>query len=318
MLPMRVPVYRLLLFIAFCLPACLSTGQVRDSGTVVSGIVDSVYASTATDADKGGGSVRRDVFLSGPDRPGPYGDRVGPYMASHPYFHVSEKPVGLPHVRRKLRDMDWVFYLFVGCLLLLGLTRVSFPGYVESMFRGFFGSAAIQKKMGEGMSRHGIAALWLNLLFLLNSSTFLYFLLQPYGESAFPGRPWQWIGLCMLVICGIYVIKYAVLLLAGWVFGKVRQAHDYMSVVFTVNRLAAILLLFSSLPLALAGEGERRMFLPIVWLVLAILLLFRLSRAFEFFRKSFRIGLPRFLLLFLSFEVLPLLLLRKALWDLYL
>jgi hypothetical protein len=315
---MRDPVYRLLLCIAFCLPACLATGQVVDSGTAVAGVVDSAVATTAMEADTGVGLKRRDVFLSGQGRPGPYGDRVGPYMASHPYFHVGEMPVGLPHLRRNVRDMDWIFYLFAGSLFLLGLTRVVFPGYAESLFRGFFGSAAMQKKMGEGMSRHGIASLWLNLLFLLNGSIFLYFLLLPYGMADLPGRPWQWIGVCMLVLFGVYVFKYAILLLAGWVFGKVRQAHDYMSVVFMVNRLAAILLLFSSLPLALAGDGERQFFLPVIWLVLAILLVIRLSRTFDFFRKAFRIGFPQFLLLFLSFEVLPLLLLRKALWDLFL
>jgi hypothetical protein len=315
---MRAPLNRLLLCIALCLPACMAAGQVVDSGKTAAWAVDSTVASAPKEAVAGIGEVRRDEFLSGKGHPGPYGDRVGPYMASHPYFHTSEKPVGLPHLRRNVRDMDWVFYLFAGSLLLLGLTRVVFPGYAESLFRGFFGSAATQKKMGEGMSRYGIASLWMNLLFLLNGSIFLYFLLRPYGMAGLPGRPWQWIAVCMLMLSAIYVFKYSVLLLAGWIFGKVRQAHDYMSVVFTVNRLAAILLLFSSLPLALAGEGERRLFLPVVWLILSILLEFRMSRSFEFFRKSFRIGFPQFLLLFLSFEVLPLLLLRKALWDLYL
>jgi hypothetical protein len=102
------------------------------------------------------------------------------------------------------------------------------------------------------------------------------------------------------------------------VFGKVRQVHEYMSVVFQVNRLAAILLVLCSIPLALVADADRQTLLPIVWLLLSVLLTLRLVRAFDYFRKSLGIGLVQFLILSLSFEVMPLLLLRKALSDLFL
>jgi hypothetical protein len=89
-----------------------------------------------------------------------------------------------------------------------------------------------------------------------------------------------------------------------------------MSIVFQVNRLASIFLVLCSIPLALVAD--RSTLLPIVWLFLSILLVMRLVRAFEYFRKSMDIGLVSYLILFLSFEVLPLLLLRKALSDLFL
>ncbi len=228
------------------------------------------------------------------------------------------RPVELPHLPRKAPGTDWVFYLFAGSLLMLGLTRVVFPGYLEDMFRGFFGPSISQWKKGEGAARHGVASLWLNLLFLFNGALFLYFLLRPDGSFALAWRPWQRIGFWMVLLAAVYLLKYAFLMLTGWVFGKVRQAHDYMSIVFEVNRLAAILLVLCALPLALSRDIGSEFFLPFVWLVLAMLLALRLVRSYGFFRKSQGLGPVHFILFFLSFEVLPLLLLRKALSDLFL
>jgi hypothetical protein len=221
-------------------------------------------------------------------------------------------------MRRHVRTMDWVFYLFAGSLLLLGLTRVFFPGYLEALFRSFFGFSTIQKKKGEGTSRYGVASLWLNFLFFWNGGIFLYFLFLPAGPNPLSWQPWQWIGFWMFLLGAVYLVKLAFLMLTGWVFGKVQLAQDYMSVVFQVNRMAATLLLLSALSIALSDEAGRQAFLPFVWLMLSAVIAIRLVRAFEFFRKSLRIGLLQFLVLCLSFEALPLLLLRKALWDLFL
>jgi hypothetical protein len=300
---------------SFCL---MVAGQTNDSTVALATVADTSDMARVTVPDSAVKTVRRDVFLSGEGLPGPYGPRVAPYILAHPIVRTDVKPVGLPHLQRQVRDLDWIFYLFTGSLFLLGLTRVVFPGYLEDMFRGFFGFSVLQRKKGEGVARHGVASLWLNLLFLLNGSIFLYFLLRPEGPGGLSWMPWQWIGFWMGLLSAVYILKYSLILLAAWVFGKVQHAHDYMSIVFQVNRLAAILLLFAALPLALLGDVGPAFFLPWIGLVLAMLLALRLARSLAFFRKSFRIGPVQFVLLFLSFEVLPVLLLRKALWDLFL
>jgi hypothetical protein len=307
---------RLLLSIAFCLHSVMVSGQVLadapltpDTAGILAVPKDSATPLVAKPAIASS-------FLSGEVGDGPYGTRVGTYMDSHPYFGMRGKPVGLPHLERHVPAVDWIFYVFTGSLFLLGLTRVLFPGYLEALLRGVFGNSTLRGKHDEGLMSQGVASLWMNLLFLVNGALFLHFLFSRSLPDPPAWNPWQWMGFWMLVLAAVYLVKYAVLLSSGWVFGLVRQAHEYMSIVFQVNRLASIFLVLCSIPLALVAD--RSTLLPIVWLFLSILLVMRLVRAFEYFRKSMDIGLVAYLILFLSFEVLPLLLLRKALSDLFL
>jgi hypothetical protein len=313
---MKTQGIRLLLSIAFCLHSVLVSGQALADAPLkadTSGHVDVPIDSATQMVAK---PAIESSFLSGEGRSGPYGRRVWTYIDSHPYFGIRAKPVGLPHLERHVPAMDWIFYVFTGSLFLLGLTRVLFPGYLEALLRGVFGNSTLRGKHDEGWMSQGFASLWMNLLFLVNGALFLHFLFSRSLPDPPAWNPWQWMGFWMLVLAAVYLVKYAVLLSSGWVFGLVRQAHEYMSIVFQVNRLASIFLVLCSIPLALVAD--RSTLLPIVWLFLSILLVMRLVRAFEYFRKSMDIGLVSYLILFLSFEVLPLLLLRKALSDLFL
>lgn len=307
-----------MLSLCLLLQVLLAAGQAVGGGDSSASAKPPAADAAGSTADTVAVTGMRDVFLSKQGRSGPYGTRVEGCILSHPFVRMDVKSVGLPHLRRNSRDLDWVFYVFSASLLLLGLTRVLFPGYLEAMFLGFFGFSNVQRKMADGMVRHGVASLWLNLLFVLNGAIFLFFLFRATGGEIGERSPLQWIGLSVLLITAVYLLKYGFLLLSGWVFGKVKQAHGYMSVVFQVNRMAGILLLLAALPLALSGEDAGRGFMPLVWVVLSLLLAYRLFRSFEYFRRALGAGPVRFLLLFLSFEALPLLLLRKALTDLFL
>ena len=221
-------------------------------------------------------------------------------------------------MKRRSADRDWVFYLFATCLVLMGLTRVLFPGYLESTVGSFFGNRPSVNKSLDGVGQHSLASVWMNLLFVLNGSVFLFFLPAVSRGADAPVPPWQSIAFWAFLLSAVYAAKYGLLLLSAWVMGKTRRAHEYMSIVFQVNRVAGILLLVFSLLLAFTDGGHRQALLAVAWVLLSVLVAVRLTRCYGYLNRTMRVGLLPFLLLFLAFEALPVLLLRKALADLFL
>lgn len=107
-------------------------------------------------------------------------------------------------------------------------------------------------------------------------------------------------------------------MLTGWLSGRPKEATSYIFIVFMINKVGGILLLPVSLMLAYRMDADRAIWINIASILVGILFMIRMFRAYDYVSKSFKINILHFIFMVFSFEVLPILLIGKALGNLFL
>ncbi len=243
-----------------------------------------------------------------------YGPNIGGYLTLHPWFRL-DIPVRSWLISPRLRPAtDWIFYLFICCLLYIGLMRLLFPRYMGNLFLVFRNVVHRQKQLRDQVAQNALPSLLLNLFFCISGGIFLFFFL---GSDLVDGQwpPFRSILSLIVLLMSIGVSKYLLLRLAGWLAGRQKEAESYAFIVFLVNKVTGILLIPVSLMLAYRTDPDRAFWVDIAWILVAALLIVRLIRAYDFVSKELKINILHFFFMILSFEVLPILLVSKALRD---
>lgn len=245
-----------------------------------------------------------------------YGAAAAVFIKSHPQFRAAEPSLRLRELERRPPEKEWIFYLIVGLLLFLSLVRLAFPKYVNDMFRVFFNTSMRQKQLRDQLIQEPLPSIFLNLFFVVSGGLYLFLILSPTALAA-TYHTWTLLGGCMALIASVYIVKFIVLYSLGWVFGKRDAAEAYLFVVFMVNKIAGMVLMPFSILLAFASADMRGTWLTASYVVLGILLLYRLARSYGIVHKTLRINQLYFLLFVIAFEVIPILLLYKGLNTLF-
>ncbi len=301
----------------FCLQAQDSAGQspAKDTFLPGSAIQDTTIQPAVSDTLKIIIPADLNRFPAG-DTGLVYGRLVGKYVAEHPYFKAMNKSIRLPALVRIPPDTDWIFYFFCVCLIYLALIRMAFPKYFQDLFRVFFNSSLRQKQIREQLIQEPLPSLMLNIFFFFSGGLFLYFLAGNYGfTKAF--TPWLALGFCILLLIGVYLVKFLTLRFMGWIFGKQSDAEIYTFIVFMVNKIAGLALLPIAIILAFSGASDNQPVITLGIIILSILLVYRMIRAFAAINKSLKINQLHFLLFVIAFEAVPIMLLYKVLNNLF-
>jgi hypothetical protein len=245
-----------------------------------------------------------------------YGKKVGKYIIEHPYYKGMTKAVRLPSLVRNRPDTDWIFYLFVFCLIFLALIRLAFPKYFQDLFRVFFNSSLRQKQIREQLIQEPLPSLMLNIFFVFSAGGFLYFLARHYGFTK-PHNQWLAFGFCILLLIAVYLVKFLFLRFMGWIFGKQAEAEIYIFIVFMINKIAGLILLPISIVMAFSNYQDAQPVINLGIFLLLILLVYRLVKSFGAIHKSLKINQLHFILLIFALDVLPIMLLYKVLIKLF-
>ena len=243
-----------------------------------------------------------------------YGDFIGGYMTRHPWFRL-EIPVRSWLISPRQRPAtDWIFYLFTCCLLYIGLMRLFFPRYMGNLFLVFRNVVHRQKQLRDQVALNALPSILLNLFFCISGGIFVFFLWRPdLRQVQWP--PNRAIVSLILLLMAIGVGKFLLLQLSGWLSGRQKEAASYAFIVFMVNKVAGILLIPVSLMLAYRSDADRYFWVDLAWFLVALFFLVRLFRAYDFVSKELKINILHFFFIVFSFEVLPILLITKALGD---
>jgi len=243
-----------------------------------------------------------------------YGQAVDAYMSENKSFNISARPVEMGKDLRKRSNTDWLFYLFILCFTYLGIIRLSFSRYLEDLFSVFFNVVLRQKHLRDQLAQKSIPSLLLNIFFVVSGGLFLSLITRglPFaGEH----QPWLISLLFVLLLTLIYLSKYLIVLFTGWITGKGDLAGNYIFIVFMINKMLGILLLPMSVLLAFTDSRNRQLIITLSLILLSVLMMIRLVRAYNFMHKELRINILHFLVFVFSFEVLPILLLDKAIRE---
>jgi hypothetical protein len=203
----------------------------------------------------------------------------------------------------------------VGILLFFALIKNGFPRYMQDMFRMFFQTSVKQKQLKDQLMQSPLPSLLLNIFFVITAAFFLNLVLQYYNLGN-QFNFWLLMLYCAIGLIIIYSIKFLFLKLFGWLF-KITQATDtYIFIVFTTNKIISIFLLPFIILMSFTTGTVRQSALALSLLIVGFFFLYRFYLAFVSTHRYIKIKFFHFLLYLIAFELVPLLLINKLLFQL--
>lgn len=242
----------------------------------------------------------------------PYGNFAAPYISAHPFFNTTEGVIDMASRPYQASNKDELFYIICATLLFLGILRVSFPKYFSDLFNVFWRSTR-QKQIKDQLQQAGMTTLLFNIFFVFSLSLFAYLTID-YFTGAIK-NPWITFGICFLTIAAIYLFKYFILRISGWVFGQEETAASYAFIVFMINKILAILIMPFILVLAFSDRKIQEAAFSVAVISIIFLLIYRFILAYGSLRNELRISGLHLVLYVSGFEIIPVLLIYRLLVD---
>ncbi|MCO5234671.1 MAG: DUF4271 domain-containing protein [Chitinophagaceae bacterium] len=241
-----------------------------------------------------------------PDR-----NTIDSLIAHHPYYSFSGDVIFMPSKWYVPDSKDELFYVFCGVLFFLGILRLGFPKYFHDIFHVFLRPAVRQKQIRDQLQQAGMTGLLFNVFFVFSAALFGYLMIQYTTTVGIP--PWLLIALCFTGIIIVYLGKYTVLKLTGWMFGQQTITNAYIFTVFLINKVLAVLLIPLMIMLAFGDEVFQRVAFTVSIILLLLLLMYRFVLSFSGVRNELKIGWLHLFLYVCGFEIIPVLLIYKVL-----
>ncbi|WP_295126761.1 DUF4271 domain-containing protein [uncultured Chitinophaga sp.] len=210
---------------------------------------------------------------------------------------------------------DWLIYTVAGVLLLLGVIRAAYVKYFSDLFRAFFNPTLSQRQLKDQLSQSPFPNFLLNVFFVISLGLYLYLLMKrldyPVGENA-----WILIPALIALVGIVYFVKYVVLRFCGWLFGIADLIDAYVFVLYLINKVLGILLA-PFLVLLAFGKTELGMAMLYISLFsIVLLVVYRYIRSYTLVKQYLSFSKLHFFLYLCAFEVVPVLIITKALLNL--
>lgn len=243
-----------------------------------------------------------------------YGNLASRYLNDHPYYSVSREVVFMPSKWHVPDSKDELFYGFCGLLLFLGILRLGFPKYFQDIFHVFLRPAVRQKQIRDQIQQAGMTGLLFNIFFVFSTALFGYLIIQYTVSTGIQSA--FLIALCFTGILIIYLGKYSVLKVSGWMFGQQTITDAYIFTVFLINKILSILLIPLMVMLAFGSELLQQVAFTVSLILLFFLLIYRFILSFSGVHNELKIGWFHLFLYVCGFEIIPALLIYKLLLHL--
>lgn len=216
---------------------------------------------------------------------------------------------------QRYRQGDYIFYLLllVFLVLVIGINRDL--SYFENMFRALVNYRLSLQFAREQVSNRTAASVLYTLLFNLLFGLFLIRLIEAAGiKSLLVDFEAGWLVL-FVVITAIYGGKYVFYKFIGRVFGLKEQVSYYLSQVFLMNRVLALLLLPTLAVLYFAPPHIARILLVVLILAVLFAVVLRYIRGIRITSQVLGANTIHFILYFCTVEILPTLIISKLLLN---
>jgi len=234
-------------------------------------------------------------------------------LANNPYFNFPGKRQIQLMQERHPSSKDYLFYLLFLLLLYFGLIKVLFEKYVNAFFLLFFRPSMRKQQIQEQLLQTPLPSLLLNILFFISAGLYCSFLVNYYyapKQIEFPFLFVFW-GTSILIL---YLLKFSLLKLCGWVFNITKATETYIFIVFLVNKMTGILLLPFSIILAFSSNENINEFAVTISLIMVCLLfIYRFSATYKQIRNQIKLSVFHFFIYLCAFEITPVVLIYKVL-----
>jgi hypothetical protein len=232
-------------------------------------------------------------------------------LAENKYLNSKGIPESLAVRTKKNIFQEPVFYLLAGFILFFGIIRTIYARYFSTLFRVFFNSSLRQSQLTDQLLQSKLPSLFFNIIFLIAAALYVYFLLQRF-KSVENNINWVLLASCIAAFFIIYIVKFLTLKFMGWVTGYLEEANTYIFVVFLINKIIGICLLPVIVLVAFSAVVIVKWVVIISFLLIGLLLLLRFFRSYGLLQHKLNVSRFHFLLYIFSLEILPLMVLYKA------
>jgi uncharacterized membrane protein len=231
----------------------------------------------------------------------------------HPYMRFT-KPVRLIITEKEWVGKEAFFYCIMGLLIFFALIRNAFGRYMQDLAKLFFRTTIKQRQVKEQLMAAPLPSLLLNILFALSGGVYLALVFEHFGL----GRQfnfWLLILYCAAGLTLIYLGKFIVLKIIGWLLRLSDATDSYTFVVFTTNKVIGIALLPFIVLLAFTSPTVSQAALTLSFIVVGGLFLYRFYLSYVSVYRLVKLQFLHFLLYLAAFEIAPLLLINKLLFE---
>lgn len=233
-------------------------------------------------------------------------------LRSHPYFNFYGRAIRITEMEKKREDKDALFYFIAGLLLYYALIKVFFRKYVDNIMTLFFRVTMRQQQIRDQMLQTPLASLFLNILYLISGGTYLVFVVRYYGVKITDNN-WLLLAYTSGLLLVVYLGKFILLKLAGWIFNITAATDTYIFIVFLVNKIIGILLLPVLVIMAFPYPAMFPVVLTLSYIMLALFFGYRFIISYKPIRNEIKVTRFHFFLYLCAFEIAPLLLIYKVL-----
>ncbi len=233
-------------------------------------------------------------------------------LRDHPYYNFYGKGVLITEqLKKESRDESMFYFL---CLLLFyyGFIRIMFLKYLDNLNTLFFRVTMRHQQIRDQVLQNPLPSLLLNILFVISTGLFLSIVGDYY--NIVPGmNRWLLLFYCCVLLSTIYIGKFILLKMIGWMF-NIRSATDtYIFIVFLVNKMLGIYLLPALLFMAFAKGQFLTVLMTLTYFFIVILFIYRFIIAYRPVRNEIKLSRFHFFIYLCAFEIAPLLLIYKVL-----
>ena len=227
------------------------------------------------------------------------------------YLNTRTTSVSLAEKPKKAANENAVFYILAGLIFLFGIVKTIYARYFSTLFRVFFNSSLRQSQLTDQLMQAKLPSLFFNIVFVLAGGLYVYFLMQRVVDNS-RLTDWMLMAGCVLAFIIIYLIKFFSVKFIGWVTGYNSEADTYIFIVFLISKIIGICLLPIIVVLAFSNMAIINVVVILSFILVGLMLLFRFIRSFSLLQHKLKINRFHFILYIFSLEVLPLLLIYKA------
>jgi hypothetical protein len=228
------------------------------------------------------------------------------------FLNVSGLPAAAVSKERPVSSATRIFYVLLAVVLLLGCLRFFYTRYFNNLFRVFFNTSLRQSQLTDQLLQAKQVSLFFNVLFAATGGLYIYFLLVHFNWIA-SARPLMVIGLCILTLAVIYFLKYIVLKFTGWITGYKEAANTYLFIIFLINKILSVLLIPFVIVIAFGAPFLQYPAVLVSLLLTGLIFLLRFLRSYGLLQNQVKVSRMHFFMYIIGVELVPLLLIYKAL-----
>jgi hypothetical protein len=246
------------------------------------------------------------------NRESAYIESISKIIKRNYYLNSTGKPVSMVNKVRSKPLQEKVFYVILVITAILAFFRFVYTRYFNNLFRVFFNASLRQSQLTDQLLQAKLPSLFFNLIFILIGGVYIYLLLSYYNWIA-SYNFWMIILYCTLSLAIVYIAKFMSLKFTGWVTGYKEVTNTYIFIIFLINKILGVLLLPFVIIIAFSIPSLITASVVISLLVISLMFLLRFFRSYGLLQNKLKISRFHFFMYVLGVEIIPLLLIYKAL-----